>query len=247
MRSILQRSAKANALLDEVMQIERIASITREEIERIASIKREEVFHVASDSSQAGAASGSRDTIEPKVEYTYESWQCRVPPGEVVLYPEKMKGRLLWGGLSHVLNKAWLRWKGVTHVLNCLGAKSRHDGDIVPDPHFTLAVNARAFDDGIDYFDWCINHQACRTNYLLMFSKLAIILSTRGTCLYVHCKSGRDRSVMTVFALLRLQFSQTHEVACKVVNSRIGVDKWPCANLEDKGAILKWIDFNLSS
>ena len=127
-------------------------------------------------------------------------------------------------------------------MLNCLGATRGY----VPDPNFTLAVNARASDDGIDYIDWCINHGSSRTNYLLTFSKLASILSTRGKCLYVHCRSGRDRSVMTVIALLRSQFSVSDEKACTIVNSRLGVDKWPCANLKDKKAHFKWIDSILS-
>ena len=61
-------------------------------------------------------------------------------------------------------------------------------------------------------------------------------------CFFLYGKSGHDRSVMTVFALLRLQFFMSHADACLIVNLRIGVDKLPCADLEDKGAIFEWID-----
>jgi len=221
LHSILGNNAKADASLDEVMQLPCSAiDVTKEE-------------------DQAGAASGSRDTFEPEVVYIHERWNCRVPPGEVEL-PGKILGKFFWGGLSPVLNESWLRWKRVTHVLNCLGATN---GD-VPNRHYTLAMNARVA--GIKYFNWCINSEECRTNYLLTFSKLALCLSTQGTCLYVHCKSGRDRSVMTVIALLRSQFSVSDEKACTIVNSRLGVDKWPCAILKDKKAYFKWIDSILS-
>ena len=83
--------------------------------------------------------------------------------------------------------------------------------------------------------------------FFLFFNEFLTFLSTRGTCLYVHRQSGRDRSVMTVFALLRLHFFMSHGDVCSIVNSRIGVDKVPCANLEGKEAMIEWIDSTLFS
>ena len=109
--------------------------------------------------AQAGVASASRNTPEPIVDYRHETQQSRVPPGQVSLHG--MQGRLLWGGLSHVLNEEWLRWQGVTHVLNCLGPqRGTQDSGVLPDPSYTLAEAAHV--DGIEYMDWCINHFGCR-------------------------------------------------------------------------------------
>jgi len=203
------------------------------------------VFNVDSKSSEAGAASSLGDTPEPEVNYTWEAWDCQVPPGEVVLPGIIERGKLFWGGLSHVLDKTWLRWRRVTHVVNCLGAKRMRNGVASPDPCFTRAVEAHV--DGIEYFDWCINHGEHRNNFMVLFSNLETILTSPGTCLYIHCRSGRDRSVMTVIALLRIKFGVSKDDACMVVKTRLGTRYWPCANLDDKDDLFEWIDSVLSS
>lgn len=183
---------------------------------------------------------------EPTIQYVHEALNCRVPPAQILL-PGIIQGTLLWGGLSPALNVPWLQWKGVTHVLNCLGSSRIEDNGAMPDPNYQLAVAARSEADGICYIDWCINHMPSRSKYLLTFSKLESVLRNPGGCLYVHCKSGRDRSAATVFALLRLQFALTHDDAWNALQTRVGKNRWPCANLNDKSEIMQWIDSVLCS
>ena len=94
----------------------------------------------------------------------------------------------------------------------------------------------------IDDIDWCINHYASRKNYLAVFSRLERILKHPGSCLYVHCKSGRDRSAATMYALLRLQFGLSSHDAWAALQFRVGRNKWPVAKVWDKHEILAWID-----
>ena len=108
------------------------------------------------------------------------------------------------------------------------------------DPGYALALKARSSD--IEYIDWCINHDASRKNYLAVFSRLEVILKHPGSCLYVHCKSGRDRSAITLYALLRLQFDLSASDAMACLQFRLGRNKWPVAQVWDKHDILAWID-----
>ena len=175
--------------------------------------------------------------VEPRVVYRHEDHNCQVPPAEVCL-PELFSGSLFWGGLSPALNVAWLRWRRVTHVLNCMGSVEPSTGNV--NPGFALARQARSSD--IEYIDWCINHDASRQNYLDVFSRLERILKCPGSCLYVHCKSGRDRSAVTLYAFLRLQFGLSPDAAWASLQFRCGRDKWPVASVWNKHDILAWID-----
>ena len=60
--------------------------------------------------------------------------------------------------------------------------------------------------------------------------------------LYVHCKSGRDRSAITLYAFLRLQFGLTANSAWASLQFRVGRDHWPVARVWDQHDILAWID-----
>ncbi len=173
--------------------------------------------------------------VEPKVAYTHESPNCQVPPAEVCL-PGVFAASLFWGGLSPALNVEWLRWRRVTHVLNCMGSVDPSTGNTEPN---YAALAARSSD--IEYIDWCITHDASRNNYLAVFSRLERILKHPGSCLYVHCKSGRDRSAVTMFALLRLQFWLSRLDAWAALQFRVVRSKWPVAKVWDKHDILAWI------
>ena len=81
-----------------------------------------------------------------------------------------------------------------------------------------------------------------RATNISVFSRLERILKLPGSCLYVHCKSGRDRSAVTMFALLRLQFGLSSHDAWAALRFRVGRDKWPVAKVWDKHEILAWID-----
>ena len=156
-------------------------------------------------SSTPSPGTRTESTAAPRVYYAHEPWRCQVPPGNILL-PGILSARLLWGGLSPVLNKMWLRWAGVTHVLNCLGSTRGSSDEVIPDPNHALAMQARSDDDNIQYIDWCIAHVPSRRAYLSTFAHLESVLNTPTACLYVHCKSGQDRSPLTIFALLRLRF-----------------------------------------
>ena len=174
--------------------------------------------------------------------YAHECYRCRVSPGEILL-PGILVARFLWGGLSPVLNSKWLQWAGVTHVLNCLGsARCVNDTGHIVDPHHRLAMQARSPDDGIEYIDWCVNHPPSRRKYLRTFTNLEQILITPSACLYVHCKSGQDRSAMTIYALLRSRFGLSEGDAWNALQTRRAKDGWPCARWSGRGEITDWLD-----
>ncbi len=58
----------------------------------------------------------------------------------------------------------------------------------------------------------------------------------------VHCCSGRDRSVFSVFALFRLRYHFLEADAWNLLQSRLGVDGWPCANWCGKEDGLAWVE-----
>jgi protein-tyrosine phosphatase len=121
------------------------------------------------------------------------------------------------------------------------------DGDVVRERHYELALSAREPGDGITYIDWCPMHEPSRQRYLPYFAKAEAILNTPGTCLYVHCRSGRDRSVLTVFALLRLRYHFSEVDAWNVLQGRLDANGWPCAVLRGRQDVLDWIDQVLAS
>ena len=104
------------------------------------------------------------------------------------------------------------------------------------DPGYALALKARTSD--IEYIDWSINHDVSRKNYLAVFSRLERILKHHASCLYVHCKSGRDRSAVSFYAVLRLQFGLSANDAWV----RLCRNNWPVAQVWGKHDILAWID-----
>ena len=197
--------------------------------------------HISVATGEMDTERGNSEMPEPEVRYIYENWQCRVPPGSIQI-PNIFPGKLLYGGLSPVLNLNWLRWRGVTHVWNCLGGVTYKDGVVVQERLHGLALAAREPGDSIGYIDWCLMHKPSRRRYLPVFAKAEAILNTPGTCLYVHCRSGRDRSVFTVFALLRLRYHLLEADAWNLLQSRVGVDGWPCANWYGKEDVLAWVE-----
>ena len=108
------------------------------------------------------------------------------------------------------------------------------------DPSYTLAWRSRC--SHIEYFDWCINHEASRRDYRDVFSRLERILKHPASCVYVHCKSGRDRSPITLYAFLRLQIGLSADKAWASLQCRIGKNHWPVARVWDKHDILVWIE-----
>jgi len=153
---------------------------------------------------------------------------CQTPPG-VIKQPDVFKGRLLFCGLSPVLNVAWLRFQGVKLVVNCIG---QFDAFHNVSAEWTLAHNARVGVHDIRFKDWCIRSKADQQVYLNTFTAIKQVLDEQEGCVVVHCKSGKDRSAFTVYAFLRLMCNLDDDTARAALNVR--VDKWghPVANLD---------------
>ena len=222
LRSLTEHCSATNELLTKVISI----------VQNVASTQSTDIcltsqgFNVGSHPSQVGAASGSRGTPEPN--YVHVDRNSRVPPGQVLL-PGIIKGELFWGGLGPVLNVVWLHWRGVTHVL--MGDHRNHA---------RLASEARErTHDQIQYIDWCIDCQEHRAIYLYTLNGLDIALSHPGTCLYVHCCSGR-LSAMTVYALLRLRFAVSPKDAWQALQSRKYRSGRACAEWDSE--MNRWIE-----
>ena len=66
-------------------------------------------------------------------------------------------------------------------------------------------------------------------------------------CNYVHCKTGKNLSALTVLAFLRLQFKVPKERALQLLDSRKGLDGQPCAQLHSARLIKTWIDEHMSA
>ena len=115
----------------------------------------------------------------PRLVYSHECYNCRVPPAEVCL-PVQFVGSFFWGGLSPALHVGWLRWRRVTHALNCMGSIDPWTGNT--EPSYALALAGRSPD--IRYIDWCITHSASRKQHEAVFSQLERILKCPGSCLY---------------------------------------------------------------
>jgi hypothetical protein len=233
-------AARASQFVDCLPFIQAVASSETFSacVTEVQRISRELIAVATGEVDTAGSNS---EIPEPQVRYVHESFQCRVPPGSIQIR-NIFPGKLLYGGLSPVLNSNWLRWRGVTHVWNCLGSVIQKDGEAVQERHFALALAAREPGDSIGYIDWCLMHKPSRRRYLSIFAKAEAILNRPGTCLFVHCRSGRDISVFTVFALLRLRYNMSEADAWNLLQSRVGVNGWPCANWYGKQDVLEWIE-----
>ena len=169
------------------------------------------------DDTDEAMVDGTAHEPEPSVEYVWEAARCRTPPGEVIL-PSHFQGRLFWGGLSPVLNRDWLHWRRVTHVICCLGA---FDGDGEETQAWRAAQNARAWTGNIQYQNWCVNRNVDQRRYLQLFTHLRQILEKVDSCVYVHCRSGKDRSAITVYAFLRGSLGYDDDSAREALATRV--------------------------
>ena len=83
---------------------------------------------------------------------------------------------------------------------------------------------------------------------LLVFFELFNALQHKDTHVYVHCKSGKDRSAFTVFAFLRLMFRYSWERASAALDRRVGVDGRPVADLVTRKADLtNWLEAEVAA
>jgi hypothetical protein len=186
----------------------------------------ESVAILAAEGATGGSAASSPEA-EPVVAYAWEAALCCTPPAEVAL-PTEFPGSLIWGGLSHALHADWLRWRRVTHVVCCLGSRGR-DG---PNPDYVRAQEARSQSSGIVYYDWCVNNHWDRVRFLSLFAYLTDVLRQEDCCVFVHCRSGRDRSAFTVYSLLRVSLGMDDATSRAVVAQRRDTHSRPLANLD---------------
>ena len=87
---------------------------------------------------------------------------------------------------------------------------------------------------GVIFHDWCVNSATDKCNYGPSFEMLQRTLSTPEAVVFVHCKSGRDRSPFTVYALLRITYSVNEEEARALLAHRVGTHGRPIANLDEQ-------------
>ena len=140
------------------------------------------------------------------MKYHYAHPSCRTPPAVVANRDKRWRGELLVGGIDHRLCQPWVRWRRVTHVLNCTGRVSKKAPGtsereetstwaIIHDPHYKFSG-----------LDWCVRSHIDRERYEETFARVRAALSLPSSVVYVHSKSGRDRSCQTVYALLRIVY-----------------------------------------
>ena len=70
--------------------------------------------------------------------------------------------------------------------------------------------------------DWCFGNPLDRQNVdTFFFQQLLYLLRQSTTVLYVHCKSGRDRSAVMVYAILRICFAYNDAEARTALQTRL--------------------------
>ena len=178
----------------------------------------------------------------PIVHYMHETWNCQTHPAEVVL-PELFPGRLLWGGISHGTCKDWLLYERVKLVVNCIN-KAMPGG--APNRLWEDSCKVRNDVSGeIAFLDFCVNYAVDRRRYLRTFAAICSVLG-HGECVYIHCRSGKDRSAFTVFALLQLQYDLEEDAARAALAGRVGRDGRCLANVDvGHGPNWEWLSKEL--
>ena len=66
-----------------------------------------------------------------------------------------------------------------------------------------------------------MNYGPDKQRYLLCFSAIREELSREGGCVYIHCKSGEDRSAFTVYSLFRLEYGFSDVAARAALETRL--------------------------
>ena len=83
---------------------------------------------------------------------------------------------------------------------------------------------------GFERIHWPVNNPASRDAYEEVFNRMQAVLDANGV-IYVHCKSGKDRSAFAVAAYLMIQEGVQPAFCRHALKER--VDRWnsPMANL----------------
>ena len=76
----------------------------------------------------------------------------------------------------------------------------------------------------IKFKDWCPTFAGDRTGAHTLFEQAERVLEDDKNVLFIHCKNGRDRSGVTVYMLLHILYSFSHEDALRALASRVGTN-----------------------
>ena len=161
---------------------------------------------------------------EPHVHYQFAEPICRTSPAEV---PIPVRGRLYYGTLDHRLSLEWLAWRRVTHVINTCGEWAYRRDPRAPrarTQEWTLLHRDENMPATIKFKDWCPTFAGDRTRAQTVFEQAERVLDDDKTVLFIHCKNGRDRSGVTVYMLLRILYSFSHDDALRALASRVGTN-----------------------
>ena len=83
---------------------------------------------------------------------------------------------------------------------------------------------------------------ADQKNYGSIVWQLFGALELKETVLLVHCKSGKDRSPFTVYALLRIIYGLREDAARELLAHRVDIHGRPVVNLDQQHeANLTWL------
>ena len=68
------------------------------------------------------------------------------------------------------------------------------------------------------------------------------------TCILIHCRNGKDRGALTVYALLRLGLHVSDTEARAALRTRVDVHQRPVANVDDSNdAARRWLAAELDA
>lgn len=77
-----------------------------------------------------------------------------------------------------------------------------------------------------------MNYGADKQRYLFCFASIRDALARDGGCVYIHCKSGNDRSAFTVYSLFRLEYGLSDDAARAALATRLGTHGRRIANVD---------------
>ena len=68
--------------------------------------------------------------------------------------------------------------------------------------------------------------------YLPIFNTIRAVLDQPAGVVYIHCKSGKDRSAFTVYSFLQLMYGVSEDQAREAVGNRLDTSGRRLANLD---------------
>jgi protein-tyrosine phosphatase len=167
-------------------------------------------YSSGSSSLRDSARVASTGTQEPVIRFVHAARIARSPAVEII--------NGIWAGtLDHALSLQWLQCKKITHVLCLLS------GDLL-----STARGSRY--SSVRYLDWQINYMQAFGDVAEVLHSLSSVLQHRNHRVLVHCRSGKDRTALCLFAWLMFNDFDENE-AIQFVKKRRGVANVDIANV----------------